>query len=377
MNVLSFINQNKLSSASAAKTVVVDPREQFFKDCSELEAQCPNLALVRRFINTKARDQDALPDCEINYELGFVYDPKFMVREWHRRNVDKVVYDSRGSEQLVNRRRRNITKQEYLLSCFGYNWQPWNCRMDSYYDDDTSGVLKKEFEVYKQCCEKKDWFGYIQHNIKYIENSVARYVGKPCEFEFPSNWDEILTGQLRNYYKIDVMNELVWKTKNLKLWLYRRKFTEEPATEFHCELGKYFRGFSYKTFSAKNVSKFKAEDLWNADGSTVLRLYGTTVLHGYGKKNRAWLMTFFNDAMLCYDINHLPQRVLRFESSVVKELEQHKFWNEFVTRDVSAQLCFELYTNFVRTFTDHSVMLYGNTNSKNATRNYIKRFDSY
>ena len=363
MNVLDFINQNKVSTASA----VLSPREQFFKDCSDLEAQCPNLALVRRYINAKARDQAALPDCEINYELGFVYDPKFMVREWHTRNVDKVVYNSRRSERLENRRRRNITKQEYLLSCFGYNWQPWNCRMDSYYDDDTSGVLKEEFEVYKKCCEQKDWYGYIQHNIKYIENSVAAYVGKTCEFEFPDNWDEILTGQLRNYYKIDVMNELVWRTRNLKLWLYRRKFTEEPATEFRCEIGKHFRGFTYKTFSAKNVTKFKAEDLWNADGSTVLRLYGTTVLHGYGRKNRKWLMTFFNDAMLCYDINHLPQRVLRFENSIVKELEKHKFWNEFVTKEVSAQLCFELYTNFVRTFGGrHRV----DVNSSAATEKY-------
>ena len=365
MNVLDFINQNKVSTASA----VLSPREQFFKDCSDLEAQCPNLALVRRYINTKARDQAPLPDCEINYELGFVYDPKFMVREWHRRNVDNVVYKkTREINELENRRRRNITKQEYLLSCFGYNWQPWKWRMDTYRDDDSSGMLKKEFEIYKRCCEQKDWYAYIHYNIKYIENNVATYVGKSCDFEFPDNWEEIITGQLRNYYKIDVMNELVWRTRNLKLWLYRRKFTEEPATEFRCEIGKHFRGFTYKTFSAKNVSKFKAEDLWNADGSTVLRLYGTTVLHGYGRKNRKWLMTFFNDAMLCYDINHLPQRVLRFENSMVKELQAHKFWNEFVTKDVSAQLCFELYTFKIRMRGGHRV----DSNSEDATEKYVK-----
>ena len=86
MNILDFIN-NQSFEDNQDDSSSMTPLEAFHKECDELESLCPNLNIVRNHIKafrfvydengSNVGVQPMLPDCEINYDLGYVYDPQF------------------------------------------------------------------------------------------------------------------------------------------------------------------------------------------------------------------------------------------------------------------------------------------------------------
>jgi hypothetical protein len=76
-SLLDFVYNNVEDALELEAQNEIDPIQAFLNECEELESQCPNLDLVRKHIKAFRMDMKPLPDCEINWNLGYVYDPEF------------------------------------------------------------------------------------------------------------------------------------------------------------------------------------------------------------------------------------------------------------------------------------------------------------
>lgn len=351
MSILDFISQSAV--ANTVSNTPQTPLEAFQCECDKLESKCADLDLVRRAINLKTFDfkLDEM-DYKINYDLGFVYDPLFRVREWHTQELSKkvhsVTYPDQKQDHFIHKRELNPVLDDWLVACRGYNDKPWYKPMECRYDNDFNGWFKQHYLFYKQCCLRQDWQGFVTHHLTYIQSNLKKYLGQNVDFEVPSNWFDIITGHLKNYFKIDVMGELLWRRKNLKLYRHFRTYTEEEPTKFECCIGK-FKGFQYKTYGAKGIKKFKADQVYTATGKWVLENFGVNIDKRYAKSDSRWLQELYKVSNQCYNTYHMPQLVLKYESYIVVLLEQYKFWNAFATMPLNAETCFKLYVMMLRT----------------------------
>jgi hypothetical protein len=289
MNVLDFIN----NLPKQADKAVVKPN---------IEDQCPNLDVVRKQLKQYVLDQPALPDCEINYDLGYVYDPLFKIKDWY---CDEYNLDDRRTVVRLSKSNGIANPQRaFSACCRGYIEDPWNTR--KYLDEQGNPVVSpgcsimelKVFNDYRKACKTKDWQGFIASQARVIKKNIMS-LDTSSQYKFEKLDEELINLQLKNYYQIDVMKEL----RRDMGWVYEK----DRTVEYHCDVGK-FKGFEFYTFKKTDVRQPE----------------------------------------YCYGPWGCPDNITRYEINIIREMENYKFWSTFGTRSIDAQTCFELYVWTIR-----------------------------
>ena len=161
MNILDFIN----NLPQQANKAVVKPN---------VEDQCPNLDVVRKHLKQYVLDQPALPDCEINYDLGYVYDPLFKIKDWYcdEHNLDdrRTVLRLSKSGGIANPQRA------FAACCRGYIEDHWNTR--KYLDE--QGMIKAitirtnmvHIRRFLNFCASRDYMEKVEVTIPKVEKTI-------------------------------------------------------------------------------------------------------------------------------------------------------------------------------------------------------------
>lgn len=289
MNILDFIN----NLPQQANKAVVKPN---------IEDQCPNLDVVRKHLKQYVLDQPALPDCEINYNLGYVYDPLFKIKDWY---CDEYNLDDRRTVLRLSKSGGITNPQRaFAACCRGYIEDPWNTR--KYLDEQGNPVVSpgcsimelKVFNDYRKACKTEDWQGFIASQARVIKKNITS-LNTSSQYVYEKLDEELINLQLKNYFQIDVMKELRGDIG--------RVYEKDRIVEYHCDVGS-FKGFEFYTFKKTAVK----------------------------------------DPEYCYGPWGCPDNVLRYEINIIREMENYKFWSTFGTRSIDSQTCFELYVWTIR-----------------------------
>ena len=264
---------------------------------------CPNLEIVRKQLKQYIINQPPVPDCEINYELGYMYDPLYEIKDWYcnQYNIGTDKYTGVFKYMGVLPKNNRLT---FNIYCRGYIHDPWD--LDKNIDVRGEPLVRpgcslhnlKMFADYKKCCKNKDWKTFTDKYIKWADSYFQIYSTKTTP-NMDKIDDEILIKQIRNYYQLDVMTELL---KNP-----RRKTIIDETITCNYSFSKY-NGFVFNTY--KITDGFKEH--------------------------------------YCYGIYADPLRPFKYEISVAKDQHDILFKNIFENHSINAEFCFELYIWLLR-----------------------------
>ena len=266
---------------------------------------CPNLETVRKQLKQYIINQPPVPDCEINYELGYMYDPLHEIKDWYcnHYNIGTDKYQGIGDYMYAPSTDNQIN---FNIYCRGYIHDPWN--VDKYFDERGKPLVQPGcpiqllymFADYKKCCKNKDWKTFVDKYIKRLDFFIQFRSIKNTEIRDKID-DEILMKQIRNYYQLDVMTELLGKPRR-------------------------------KTIIDKTITCNYKFDIFNGFRFTI---YKTT-------------NEYSND--YCYGIYADPMEPFRYEIDVVREQNTNRFRNIYENRPIDSQFCFELYIWILRQY---------------------------
>lgn len=284
MNVLDLLSS---TSKSTIKNVIKP----------SLEDQCPNLALVRKYLGNFIVGQEPVPDCEINYELGYVYDPLYKAKDWLCSNYNM------GDEWLINKL-SNFTGELPIGTRRFLFWSqkaidPWNSDKYTTSTGDCANFIGWNYEElllynqYKDACVNKDWASFIVAQSNTIEAGLEEYGVKPEVMEYEPIPEELLNLQLRDYFKYDVLESIGANPG--------RGYEIKDVYKYNCDVGD-FKGFEFYTFKRAEQRGFDS----------------------------------------CFEYGN-PEITFQYEKSIIKRVEAYNFWSAFGTREVNAKTCFDLY----------------------------------
>lgn len=286
--------------------------------------ECPNLEIVRKQLKQYIINQPPVPDCEINYELGYMYDPLYEIKDWYCNHYD--IGDKYYCKWLNNTK---ITpKNERLgFNIFwrGYIHDPWNVEKNVDIQGNPlirpgcSLQLLRMFYDYKECCKKKDWKTFVDKHIKRLNFFIHSRPINNTEIRDKIN-DDILMKRIRNYFQLDVMSELLWRSRRK---IFRRKTVVDETITCNYKFD-IFNGFKFT-------------------------IYKTTD-------------EFCDD--YCYGIYTDPMCPFRYEIDVVREQNTNRFRNIYENHTVNAQFCFELYIWILRQYSTKIGLLNTQNNSR-------------
>lgn len=271
---------------------------------------CPNLEIVRKQLKQYIINQPPVPDCEINYELGYMYDPLYEIKDWYCEHYN--IGDENYAKWVGNT--KNLPKSEQLgfnIFCRGYIYDPWN--IEKNVDIEGKPLIRpgcclkvlRMFYDYRECCKNKDWKTFVDSYIKWTDRYFQRYPVTNTTIRDKID-DEILTKRIRNYYQLDVMDELLWGTIRK---IFKRKTIEDEVITCNYKFDIY-NGFKFTIY--KRIDKFD---------------------DGY-----------------CYGIYADPMELYRYERDVVKEQNTNRFRSIYENHPIDAELCFELYIWILRQY---------------------------
>lgn len=403
MNILDFIN-NQSFEDNQEDSSSMTPLEAFHKECDELESLCPNLDIVRNHIKafrfvydengSNVGVQPMLPDCEINYDLGYVYDPQFRSKYWivkfgHYKKGDVLSpgtkYDPKlyprmgekfrridfGSVHRPNEYRTN--KQQFLLECRGYCERPWKFEevaskplppplkdgtfehtpiyIDEYGKEHDKwakyGLVEfkvpyiEDFALFIECCKTSNWKAYIQQHAGEIQNSVKRvmkYKTKNYDnYKLDPEFDKKLTEYMKSYFQVQVLNQLVYI-------LLKRDWANyhEPI----------YPVYTYE----------KDYIVINNTGAEEFPRMTTIKLPIYRIVNKRWLsqVELYEEAdgkdqykafYQVWDPKLRPEMGIRVKEELATSFVERFYWLDFVKKKINARSAFEHYVKVTRTVT--------------------------
>ena len=265
---------------------------------------CPNLEIVRKQLKQYIINQPPVPDCEINYELGYMYDPLYEIKDWYCNQYDI------GNKYYYFRLLNNVENMvdndciDFNIFCRGYIHDPWN--VNKYIDLRGKPLIRpgcslrnlRMFYDYKECCLNKDWKSFVDKYKNRLDFYIRLRPIKNIENSIKID-DDILTKQIRNYYQLDVMHELLQRP--------RRKIIKDETITCNCGFNIY-NGFSFNIYKS-------------IDGSSYDYCYG-----------------------ICAD----PMRPFNYEIDVVRDQTVNRFRNIYENQPIDAKYCFELYICLLR-----------------------------
>lgn len=265
---------------------------------------CPNLEIVRKQLKQYIINQPPVPDCEINYELGYMYDPLYEIKDWYCNYYD--IGDKYYYTELHNHMHdiQMNSRLSFNVYCRGYVYDPWN--VEKNVDIRGKPIIRpgctlkelRMFYDYKECCRNKDWKTFADKYTKRVDYYFQIHSTKTIT-NIDRIDEDILTKQIQNYYQLDVMTELLKKP--------RRKTIIDETITCNCNFGK-FSGFRFNTFKITNEF----------------------------------------DSDYCYGIYGDPMYPFRYEFDVVRDQIDVRFKNIFENHPIDAEFCFELYIWLLR-----------------------------
>lgn len=280
---------------------------------------CPNLEIVRKQLKQYIINQPPVPDCEINYELGYMYDPLYEIKDWYCEHYNIGTDKYTGIFKYIGFLPKN-NRLTFNIYCRGYIHDPWN--VDKNIDVRGEPLVRpgcsihnlRMFRDYRECCKNKDWKTFVDKYIKWADRYFQCHPVITTIIRDKID-DDILTKQIRNYYQLDVMNEMRWKTI--------RRIT--------------FR--SIKTSKRKQIID-----------ETIICNYKFDIYNGFKFNIYKKTDEFSND--FCYGIYADPMYPFRYEKDVVREQTDIRFKNIYENHPIDAQFCFELYIWILRVYND-------------------------
>ena len=234
-----------------------------------------------------------------------MYDPLYEIKDWYCNHYDIGIDNNCEVFDCMF-----VLPKSYRLlfniHCRGYIHDPWN--VDKYIDIRGEPLIRpgcslhnlRMFRDYRECCKNKDWKTFVDKYIKLLENPVQFQPIKNTEVRDKID-DEILMKQIRNYYQLDVMTELLGKPR-------RKTIIDKTITcDYKFDIFNGFRFYTFKT----------------TDG--------------------------FDDDY-CYGISGDPMFPFRYERDVVREQNTNRFRSIYENQPIDAELCFELYIWILRRY---------------------------
>lgn len=364
MSILDFINSN---DAPKSNNVGRDPLKAFFDECDELESQCPNLELVRKHIRAFRLDMPMLPDCEINYDLGFVYDPEFRAKYW----LYKTGKCSNGEEYVPSEYRKPWNAEintrpncmvwdkyshngytclaDFLLECRGYNEAPWKYKRSK--DDNENVHYIEDFLLFMDCCKNKDWKPYFKQHLANIKEQAKLAQTKKratdrASFVPDPNTEEKLRDYMKNYFQVQVLNQLVWTVvtdyyEPKYLYTYEKDWIviENDGVKWKC---------GYKT------CKLPIYRIVSKEFLTAEEIFDTKINVGPNRREYSpftqpdWHWKYYREHVRVWDPRRRPELALRYHSFLVDGLINREFWDSYLKKGLNAASCFKLYVYWLR-----------------------------
>lgn len=381
-SLLDFVYNNVDDALELDAQNEIDPIQAFLNECEELESQCPNLALVRKHIKAFRMDMKPLPDCEINWNLGYVYDPEFRSKYWYYKQgcTDKDEEGnmfsnpiSRSKARLPQKPRGYIAELEFR----GYREFPWKTACKQFdeclgiqcyrYDENRSrkSINEKEntgkwcLEVHNycqwynlmMCCKNKNWMPFIKQNLTYIKEQSPK-INKESQlyegFEMIGDWEKIMTDHMKCYYKVMVMRELRWsQIKDLQGYDLPkfRKYTVKLQVG-----GKYankhhfcsdievemFEEYDTKIYSGEQLCKYLINPELYTDEQRVTD--GQSYMSDHDSY-MAFLLEKFNP----WPLSYRPGLVAMADRFYACHIHKCSFWKELLKIKPGAECAFKLY----------------------------------
>lgn len=370
MSILDFINSN---DAPKSNNVGYDPLKAFFDECDELESQCPNLELVRKHIRAFRLDMPMLPDCEINYDLGFVYDPEFRAKYW----LYKTGKCSNGEEYVPSEYRKPWNAEintrpncmvwdkyshngytclaDFLLECRGYNEAPWKYKRGK--DDNENVHYIEDFLLFMDCCKNKDWKPYFKQHLANIKEQAKIAQTKKratdrASFVPDPDTEEKLRDYMKNYFQVQVLNQLVWKVitdyrEPQYFYTYEKDWIviENDGVTFNCKSKTrklpIYRIVSKEFLSAKEIFDTKIN-------------IGPNCIEYSPYSIPNWFGDYYEKHIRVWDPRRRPELALRYHSFIANRLMYREFWDSYLKKGLNAASCFELYVHWLRRACVHS-----------------------
>lgn len=369
MSILDFINSN---DAPKSNNVGRDPLKAFFDECDELESQCPNLELVRKHIRAFRLDMPMLPDCEINYDLGFVYDPEFRAKYWLYKtgkcsNGEEYVpseYRKPWNAEILSRPNSMVWDKygvdgyknlaDFLLECRGYNEAPWKYKRvgSKYTRSGTSNVhYIEDFLLFMDCCKNKDWKPYFKQHLANIKEQAKIAQTKKratdrASFVPDPDTEEKLRDYMKNYFQVQVLNQLVWTVvtdyyEPKYLYTYEKDWIviENDGVKWKC---------GYKT------CKLPIYRIVSKEFLTAEQIFDTKINVGPNRRDYSpfnqpdWHWKYYEEHVRVWDPRRRPELALRYHSFLADGFINREFWDSYLKKGLNAASCFELYVYWLR-----------------------------